>query len=184
MRRIPEPTRRALATVRIAEDLIYLDDVETVLVFDHRGREVLRKVGNHDSVELSPADLRRMRHAIITHNHPGGVASGPPALRGTSFSTTDIELAAFVQAAEARVVTAGWRYRLQPPDIGWSRNWWQRTLARALPEARQAAIDHLRQQIIQGRLSRDEAFALLMHEIWTRVAVEVDMKYTRRRVRT
>jgi hypothetical protein len=183
MRQIPIPTRRALVAVRAAEDRIRFDDLESVLVFDRNGREIFRRVGHQDSVDVSASDLRMMRDAIITHNHPGGLVDGPPALRGTSFSTTDVELAAFVQAAEVRVVTAGWRYRLRSPADGWSQNWWQRTLTPAIHRARQAAIDHLRQRMIEGRLHRTEATALLMHEIWTRVAKELDMTYIRTRIR-
>jgi hypothetical protein len=179
---IPAPTRRALAAARAAEDAIRLNAHETVLAFDWTGRKVVEKVGSEDTVELTARDVRRMRHAVVTHNHPGGVADGPAGLRGTSFSEADVELAAFAQVAEERVVTAGWRYSLRPPAAGWSYDWWQTTLQPALREARHDATAALRTDIRRGELTRDEATALLMHELWTRVARRLGMRYTRTQV--
>ena len=125
---IPAPTRRALAAARRVEDAIRLDANETLVAFDRTGAEVLRKTGDAESVEIEPSELRLLNGAVITHNHPGGAIDGPDALRGLSFSESDVRTAAWAQAAEVRVITAGWRYSLRPPPTGWNLNWYQRVL--------------------------------------------------------
>ena len=130
---IPAPTRRALAAARLVEDIILFDANETLVAFDRTGAEVLRKTGDAESVEIETSELRLLSGTVITHNHPGGAIDGPDALRGLSFSESDVRTAAWAQVAEVRVITAGWRYSLRPPPSGWNLDWHDRVLQNRSP---------------------------------------------------
>jgi len=180
---IPVPTRRALAAARAAEDAIHLDANETLVAFDRTGTEVLRKTGGPESVDIEPSELRLLHGTVITHNHPGGAIDGPDALRGLSFSEADVRTAAWAQAAEVRVITAGWRYSLRPPPSGWNLDWHQRVLNPAVRNIRSEVARHLMERVKNRDVTRVEAESLRMHETWLRVAPTLGMTYNRWRVR-
>jgi hypothetical protein len=46
-------------------------------------------------VAIEPSELRLLHGTVITHNHPGGTIDGPDALRGLSFSESDVRTAAW-----------------------------------------------------------------------------------------
>jgi EmrB/QacA subfamily drug resistance transporter len=187
---IPAPTRRALAAARRAEDAIRFDTSETLVAFDRVGTEVLRKTGDAESVDIETSELRLLSGAVITHNHPGGAIDGPDALRGLSFSESDVRTAAWAQAAEVRVVTAGWRYSLRPPLTGWNLDWYNRVLHNAVRErdlyrqAHSEALTDIREIESRGEvMTQEERGALAIHLTWRHVAEKLGMHYTRTRVR-
>lgn len=154
-----------------------------MVAFDRTGREILRKRGHRDSVEIEPSELWRLRGSVITHNHPGGAIGGAPALRGLSFPASDVRTAATAQVVELRAITAGWRYSLRPPTSGWSYDWWQRVLEPTRRAARRDVLSILIPSMGRAEITRDEVNGLVDHETWTRVARTLGMTYTRTRVR-
>jgi len=180
---IPAPTRRALAAARRIEDAIRLDANETLVAFDRTGAEVLRKTGQPESIDIELFELRLLHGTVITHNHPGGAIDGPDALRGLSFSESDVRTAAWAQAAEVRVITAGWRYSLRPPPGGWNRDWHDRILEPAWRAARSEVVAEMIPRMDRREVTHAEGYALTIHETWDRTAKTLGMKYTRRRVK-
>jgi len=181
---IPAPSRRAVTAARAAENGIRFDATETGIALDRTtGRELFRRPGTRDRIQFTSNDEREMRGQILTHNHPGGVTDGPVELRGISFSEADVELAAFVEVAEVRVITAGWRYTLRPPPTGWNRDWWQQILVPEHNLHRGEVLADVIPRMVRGELTRVEGAAFTIHETWVRVAKALGMTYNRMRVR-
>jgi hypothetical protein len=133
------------------------------------GREILRKAGETDHIDLEPGEVRRLRHAVITHNHPGAP--------GVSFSLADVQLAALAVACEVRVTTARVTYSLRPPPAGWSLDWATRRLVPTYSEERRSLIPSMLDRIRRGEISRELATVATIDETWRRVAGRLRLSY-------
>ena len=168
---VPEPTPEAIAAARLVEASLRDASEEILVGLDATGREVLRKLGTRDRVDLEASEVRRLRHTVITHNHP--------APRGLSLSLSDGQLAAMAVAREVRVVAGRWTYMLRPPSSGWSLDWGRRVLAPAYEAERRQIIPTMLERVRAGELSREDAEAAIHHEVWVRVAERLGMRYGR-----
>ena len=175
-RAIPAPTSAALAAARLAEEAIRSVDREIVVAFNLAGREILRKTGMADHVDLEPAEVRLLRDAVITHNHLTGFVD--------TFWVADVRVAALARASEVRVVTPTTTLVLRPPQSGWSHDWAERTFVPAWERERRQLISEMRGRIRRGEASHDEANRILHHECWNRVAWRLGMQYGRDEERT
>jgi hypothetical protein len=96
--------------LRSVERQIVKAPVEVGFAFDQAGNLLARQVGQVSSLRFYADDMRVMRDAILTHNHPG---SG-------FFSYADIAFACYVNLWEIRAVAGRRVYRLSRPSGGWN----------------------------------------------------------------
>ncbi len=64
------PPNLRLRELLQAEQEVAGKPVEHAIAYGARGNEVLRKSGTADNVPLTPEEQKRIRGAIIVHNHP------------------------------------------------------------------------------------------------------------------
>lgn len=157
-----------LALVQEAEGAIAAAPVETTVVFDASGFELLRKVGGADSVSFSAAERPLLKDAVVTHNHPVD----------TSFSISDIETLIKNDAAVMRAVDSTFSYHAERPAGGWK--------AGEVDQIRQVILDSesivwgewvgrlLRGDIDQATFNRE-----IYHDLWERVAAVTRLMYQR-----
>ncbi len=140
--------------------------------------------GDVDGVALDNTDINHIRSiphgAILTHNHPVGHEWEPdhPSRAGHSFSKQDLAFASHVGAREMRAVTPRHTYSITPGTNG------PRFNPRLMQEI---AASHLRHEsavyaenrakIAQGKLLPQVADAQHHHQVWGRVAKELDLDY-------
>lgn len=83
--------------------------VEVGFALDQAGNLLTARVGDAGSLRFYADDMRGMRDAILTHNHPGN----------GFFSFADIAFACYVNLWEIRAVAGRRVYRLSRPAAGW-----------------------------------------------------------------
>lgn len=79
---------------------------ETMEVYSASGKYIMTKRGDSNSVSLSVFDYRKLKNAVVTHNHPSG----------GSFSTDDIKFLKAMPISELRVSTDEGTYFIRKPD--------------------------------------------------------------------
>lgn len=125
-------------------------------------------------VEFTQGEARLLTGKVLTHNHPSG----------RSFSREDIRLASFWDRAEIRVAgSRGYGYRMRPPaNRPWTGDLWEKEIYAAYERHSIAVADEVGRSVVAGRVTRREAQYSLAHRVWTRVARETGLRYSRRRV--
>lgn len=178
----PEPTAPDVAQmIRDKEDQIRPQRFESAYGVMPDGRVVVDKDGERYSVRFSDDEIKAMRGAIFTHNHPRGwdVPENNPERQGNSFSPEDIDVACSAQLAEIRAVTPKWRYSMKPPEGGWNEDYWKTIVKPEYDAAESVVYKAFGQAIQAGTMSIDEARANHYHSIWTRVSERLGLVYTR-----
>jgi hypothetical protein len=110
-----EPGKKKLTAAELLTVLTKLEKpirsqpFETAVVLDEYGKELLRRAGTKNEVNLRDAEniLRRCR--VLTHNHPSG----------GSFSYADVREAVLTNLPEIRCFGTEYRYSLKPGKSGW-----------------------------------------------------------------
>lgn len=173
--RRPEPTVPPTQTdefrqrLKSTEEGLRGQDIETGVVYDASGNEILRKNGDATSIRFTDSESRTIREsgAVFTHNHP--VEVGP--------SPTDIRLAVQHNLSEMRVVTDRWHYSIGPPEGGWQGI---EEIDRAVTAALERNVAQFREAMGAGQLTRESAERAIMHEVWSDVSSELGWAYDRR----
>lgn len=83
---------------------------ETMEIYDSSGKYIATKRGGADSVSLSVLDYRKLKNAVVTHNHPSG----------GSFSLNDIRFLKNMPISELRVSTIDCVYYMRKP-VEWPK---------------------------------------------------------------
>lgn len=97
-------------------------DAETSVVFNKNGEILVDKRGQSTSVSFTDDEVKLMKNAILTHNHPRGWKHDEKDMQriGNSFSKADIGLAIHADLAEIRAVTPNYTFSLKRPEKGWN----------------------------------------------------------------
>jgi hypothetical protein len=110
----PEPSRRLQELVRKAEEEVAVKPVEHAIAYDATGNEILRKSGTANEIILSGDEQRRIRGAIVVHNHPvkewsnGAIIdNAPPSARD------DLDVLISCRPRELHVVTKDYLFLLK-----------------------------------------------------------------------
>lgn len=117
-----EKEHKLYASIAKDEDDIRMNrDFETSIGYDRDGKVIIRKRGKVDSVSYTIEECRKMKDAIMTHNHPACWNYPEKSIMriGNSFSKEDLIMAVRHNVAEERVVTANYTFVLKRPDNGW-----------------------------------------------------------------
>lgn len=144
---------------------------ERAQAYDEDGNTVLAKGGSKHSVGFTQAELDQMKGSTFTHNHPGD----------TSFSQEDVDVAIICNLKEMRAVgvhpITGERlvYSISPKEKGWP--------SRAALRASYLVQDATQKKefwpkVRSGALSPKEASANHGHEVWKRIAKDLDLNYS------
>lgn len=171
--------RQARRQLRVTEQRIRTQPFESAYVYDSNGTLVLQKDGQQYSVTFTDAEIARMKGAVLTHNHPRGLAypASDPRSVGNSFSLEDLLLAAVANLAEIRAVTPKRRFSLRP---GPGRSWPDEQVIRAeFVTIYQQVYTQSLQQIRAGALTVEQAEARHLDEVWRIVAKRLGLRYRR-----
>jgi hypothetical protein len=123
---------------------------EHAFIFDSEGQLIFFKKGDHNSISFNQDEMKLMKDAIFTHNHPSG----------TDLSTADIYFAARQDMKEIRAVGTDeitgekMEYRLERSDEGWIDS---EMLRGILNNSVKQAEKRLWDDIKEGKISTDEA---------------------------
>lgn len=164
-----EKDKRLVQALRETEAQLIKRKTEKAVVFDDDGSIVFEKEGNKDSVSFSVDEVRLFEDKILTHNHP----------RGTSFSAEDVRLAMLWNLRGIRVCGRQYRYYLNRPETGWSRELWENVVEPLARRVHEEVYGMFIALIRQGKLTPEEADARHWHEVWSRVTREVGLDYGR-----
>jgi hypothetical protein len=164
-----EKNKRLVQALRETEAQLIKRKTEKAVVFNDDGSIFFEKEGNEDSVTFSVDELQLFEDKILTHNHP----------RGSSFSRDDVALAMFWNLKGIRACGSQYRYYLNRPASGWSREMWEKKI-KPLVEIIDNEVFHQFSWLInKGKLTPEEANYRHWHEVWSRVAREVGLDYGR-----
>lgn len=94
---------------------------ETAVSFNKDGEIVLNKDGQSRQVEFTQEECRKLKNAVMTHNHPSGWSYPEGSVRriGNSLSEDDILMALRWDLSEMRAVTPNYTFVLKRPEKGW-----------------------------------------------------------------
>ncbi len=154
---------------------------ETIQAFDSTGRFITLKHGNSNSVQIDPSDFRKLKDSILTHNHPSGwnYSKADPRHFGNSFSPADIAVACRAQLKEIRVVTPTHRYRMQRPEAGWDKLFFDKKIYPTYIKHVDEVKEDQKRMIVSGELSLQRAESSFFHEVWSRVSKDLGIDYFR-----
>jgi tetrahydromethanopterin S-methyltransferase subunit G len=167
---------------RAFENKVRLQDYESALVLDGKGKPILSKDGGKDYVNFSAAEVAQIRAAqgvVMTHNHPGGLKYPPgnPARAGNSFSQEDIVFATSGGVQEMRAVTPTRRYYVKAPQGGWDEAYHRREIAPRYKRYESDTFAEFGRRINEGSLTIDQANAEHYHRIWSKVFGDLGIEY-------
>lgn len=138
-------------------------------LFDPEGNVILSKVGGESSISFTRDELTEFANNILTHNHP----------RDSSLSPDDVALAATWNLREIRAVGAENRHSMRRPESGWSRDYWDNTILPSANRHNNEVRTEFTQKIRSGEMTIEKANKLHWHEVWTRVARELGLDYSK-----
>ena len=161
--------KKVEATIRKFEDTIIGQDFESAGIFDKNGVLLTKIDGNWGNVPIGKAE-KYMEGNVFTHNHPGG---------GT-FSLQDIEVMFKYKLAGIRAVDEEYIHVATPAE-GATREQKLSVGARFSDIYKDKEIAFSK-KIISGEAKRsdiDKWKCDTAHEIWTEIASDCGMVYTR-----
>jgi hypothetical protein len=164
-----EKDKRLVQALRETEAQLIKRKTEKAVVFNDDGSIFFEKEGNENSVTFSVDELQLFEDKILTHNHP----------RGSSFSMDDVELATFWNFKGIRACGSQYRYYLNRPASGWSREMWKKKIKPLAEKIHNDVFQQFSELIDKGKLTPEEANYRHWHEVWSRVAKEVGLDYGR-----
>lgn len=155
--------------LRNVEKKLIKRKTEKAVVFADDGTVIFEKAGGKSSVSFTPDELRLCENNILTHNHPSG----------SSFSMEDVVLAATWNLKGIRACGQYYRYYLNRPPSGWSKELWEKTIKPLAEKHHNDVFQEFTVLIRKGEMTPEEANLRHWHEVWSRVAREVGLDYGR-----
>jgi hypothetical protein len=76
-----------------------------------------------------------------------------------------------------RAVTPVHRYIMKRPESGWDKKFFDRQVRPAYTKHRGDVLAEMKESIISGKQSPEEATSKVSHEIWLRVSRELNLDY-------
>lgn len=137
---------------------------ERCYAYDHTGNEIFMKDGQATQIQFTAEEVQKMSGAMIfTHNHPGV---------GGSFSPEDISMLYKMGVSEFRAVgkyetfTASFKPKME--HFAYNR------FVDKMTDIEQEVRAEFEAKIQSGKITVQSATTAHFHEIWTRVALQVD----------
>lgn len=108
--------RKALKST---EGSIRRNKYESAVVYDTKGRIILKNKGDYKSVSFTDEDIAKMANSIFTHNHPSALGKKGIKAIGNSFSWQDLNIMVKGNVREMRAVTPTYTFTIKRPKNGW-----------------------------------------------------------------
>lgn len=143
------------STLEEVEGEIAKSGVEQTVALASDGTELLRKVGDANSVAFSAEELALLKDSVVTHNHPVV----------TSFSIEDVALLIRFDLAELRAVDVQWTYVLARVGSPLTNAEKQALIAHA-EELEAAGWGDALKKLRSGEIDQAEFNDNLYHWIW------------------
>lgn len=163
-RRGSSTTSKGYDRVEARESEIRSQSYESAYMVDAEGNVVIEKDGEAHEVGFTAKEVKAMKDATLTHNHPNG----------WSFTETDVRLAVKAKMAEIRAVTADKVFILRRPEGGWPK---LPKFESLLSEATGEVMDRLWQKIREKEISADDADREHWTEMWAIMAEKMGAEY-------
>lgn len=156
---------------------------QAVVISPATGRVIFAASGDKTSINLSNAQVKAMKGAVFTHNHPNlGWNKSDPRSRGLGFSKDDLQVASVAQVSEMRAVSRGYNHSVKAPRSGWSEQYWEKKLSPVYDKNYQSVYSNSVREIILGQKSAAQVEADFHHEVMRRTSRELGLVYDRRKV--
>jgi 2'-5' RNA ligase len=146
--------------------------IESGAVYSKSGKELFKVKGDENAVDFSEDQLKLMKGAVVTHNHP--VVTGHPD--GGSFSPSDISLMFNTGAAEVRAVTENYIHVVRPKMVGGRPI---KTALGLLDNRKKKIQAKLTKQFHAGKLKRNDFAVEFWHQVWKTAADDGLLIYER-----
>lgn len=148
---------------------------EVSAAYDLNGKKLFEQTdGIESEITFNTDQLRMMKDAVITHNHPTVKGFSD----GASFSLSDIQLLANTGAVEVRAISEKYVHIARPKKIGQHSMLGNTALLAARDELSRLKA-HYQPLINSKKISYDEAQQRLNHELWENVAKMGFIEYQR-----
>lgn len=158
---------------------------ETAVAINPKDGTVLfRKKGQQTSVFFSDEEVKKMKGAIVTHNHPNlGWDKSDPRSRGMTFSKQDLAAACAAEVKEMRAVSSGYRHSISAPKAEWNLEFYNKIVSPVYDKHFGAVYEELTTDIMNGKLTISEGEAQLHHETIRRTSRDLKLAYKRESVK-
>ena len=161
---------RSVKDIGAAEQNIINSPIEVAFGYDKDGNVVIDKNGTSSSVEFTLDELALLKNGTLTHNHP----------KGNSFSLEDILVMHEHGLKEIRAIgvnSLGEKVlHIMRPGALVSKA----QITRSFQNATREVTRRFEQSINMGQMSLSQANSLHFHSVWTKVAAELGLSYSRR----
>lgn len=156
---------------------------ETAVVFGRDGKKLVHKRGQERSVTFTLEECRKMKDAIMTHNHPSGWSypEGSIMRIGNSFSREDLLLVVGSDVYETRVVTPNFTFVLRRPEKGWGVT--IEDLSKDIAKADSYIENENKKFIKRNVITGEQAAITHWHKLCKRISEKYGWKYSKTRTR-
>lgn len=138
-------------------------------IYDSSGKYIATKRGGADSVSLSVLDYRKLKNAVVTHNHPSG----------GSFSLNDIRFLKNMPISELRVSTIDCVYYMRKP-VEWPKEIKSsELLEKAIQEIRKELRPKYQRLYNEGKINKVQRHKMFSEEVNKTFAERYGLEYGR-----
>lgn len=173
---------RLMQSVLSAERSIRMNRYESIIGIDDGGNILLKKRGGKTGVYVDISEGKKLKDAVITHNHPRALGKSGILAIGNSFSGEDLHLAVYYNAREIRAVTPTYTFSMKRPKGGWGVS-----PDKVIKEQRRISNEvrtEYMKYVLERKLSvtaADRAEVMHFHEVNKRLAKLFGWNYSKRR---
>jgi hypothetical protein len=160
--------------LQVHEAQIRNNNYESAFVVNDNGETLLAKMGKQYKVEFSRGELKNMKDAILTHNHPRSLGAKGIRAIGNSFSREDIMLAVSANVKEIRAVTPTYTFSVKRPKGGWGASY--KTIGGDYERANDAVFREMKSYLNKQNWS-ESAIARVEVTHFNRVMEKLSKKY-------
>ena len=142
---------------------------ETMEVYSASGKYIMTKRGDSNSVRMSILDYKKLKDAVVTHNHPSG----------GSFSSDDIKFLKTMPISELRVSTDEGTYFIRKP-----KNWpkeinTRKKIEEVISDIKNELKPKYRKMYNRGEINRRQRHQMLINEVNQVFAERYGLEYGR-----
>jgi len=168
------------ANVRESENTYKMMGTEVANVFDNTGKWVGSSVGT--STQCPVPEIAKTQKVVFTHNHPKGTKYelGNMLRIGSSFSSSDIQVASTFNMIEMRATTPEFVFSMKPGKKGWPTS---ETIKETYEKYDQKVLKDFSNRIDEGITTINKATVMHWHLVNRLAAKELGMIYTKIRIR-
>lgn len=142
---------------------------ETVEVYNASGKYIMTKRGGISSVSFSVLDYKKLRNAVVTHNHPSG----------GSFSIDDVKFLKIMPISELRVSTYDGVYYLRKPTEWAEEINSRKKIEIVIKDIKKELKPKYQKMYNEGKISKKQRHQMLSDEVNRVFAERYGLEYGR-----